>query len=163
MVVGRLVLTVAAYRANFGEWPSQARGTPGYVRGWALHLTQEGFDELCVRLELRVKSGAEHSPVSVGGRRGVVHFGAWENLRIDSWDHEIEPARGWIGLRDERRTIDALPGVVLPASEFPFSVIQLDRAQTSEETVHIDGEPGVCLGTSTYRPARRCTQSSVPL
>jgi hypothetical protein len=145
-ILGRLVTTVAAFKANFDEWPSQARGTPVYVRGWALHLTQEEFDLLCQRLELRVKSAAEHSPVSVGGPSGVAHFGAWHDLRVDSWEHEVEPARHWLGLPEEARTIHGLPGVVLPASELPFSVVQLDRAQARKETMHIESKPWGVVG-----------------
>lgn len=96
----RLVMTCAAYRQRYGEWPSQARFHPLILHDLATLLDSGEFVKLAAHLQLRTR---DRMSISVGGR-GIVDYSDVEHERLDQAN--LERAELWLDLQLGRR-IDA--------------------------------------------------------
>jgi hypothetical protein len=91
----RLVICTAAYRAQFGEWPSEARLAPALLWDIGHLLGLVGFEALARRLQL--SSAEEVYLLEVRGEAGVRSY---EGIDIsnDVTDADCDEALRWLGV-----------------------------------------------------------------
>lgn len=89
----RLLMTCAAYRGKFGEWPTQVRIYPAAVYDLAHILSPEDFEKLGNSFEIRVIDEIDFS----AGGRGVFRYSDYDHSFEN--DELIQLAENWLGVR----------------------------------------------------------------
>lgn len=89
----RLLMTCAAYRGKYGEWPTQVRMYPAAVYDLAHIFSSEDFEKIATAVEIRITHDID---LSAGGH-GVFRYSDYDHSHEN--DGLLHLTEKWLGVR----------------------------------------------------------------